>query len=231
MRPKVGSIKNRSKIMIDGYTFEIEKLLEFGFVKKGRQYCYSRQILQNMFEIKISVEMNGQTSWEVWDLDTHEIYSLVKIPTVSGAFVGKVRMACDEVFNEIIERCGRIEIFKSQYTKLVQKYVLEKYGNEFEHLWEKFTDNAVFRRCDNKKWYGAVLTVSKNKLGLDGEDKIEVLDLRGTPEDIQRIVDGKKYFAGYHMNKKHWFTICLDGSVAIEEIYHRIDDSYMLAKK
>ena len=36
---------------------------------------------------------------------------------------------------------------------------------------------------------------------------------------------------GYHMNKKHWFTICLDGSIAIEEIFCRIDESFALAKK
>jgi predicted DNA-binding protein (MmcQ/YjbR family) len=33
------------------------------------------------------------------------------------------------------------------------------------------------------------------------------------------------------MNKKHWFTVVLDGSVPIKEIYKYIDISYELAKK
>ena len=36
---------------------------------------------------------------------------------------------------------------------------------------------------------------------------------------------------GYHMNKKHWYTICLDGSVEPVELYQRLDLSYKLAKK
>lgn len=34
---------------------------------------------------------------------------------------------------------------------------------------------------------------------------------------------------GFHMNKKHWNTIMLDGSIADEEIFRWIDDSYHLA--
>ncbi len=216
---------------LDEYTFDIEKLLQFGFKKVDVLYCYSQKILYGTFELRISVNAQGRADWDVWDLEANEIYSLVKISTVSGAFVGKVRLACEAIFQEIITKCGNAEVFKSPYTKLVQKYVQDKYGDKFEHLWEKFPDNAVFRRSDNKKWYGAVLTVAEDKLGLRGNRRIEVLDLRGSPEDIQHLIDGKKYFAGYHMNKKHWFTVCLDGTVDIEEIYHRIDESYLLVKK
>ncbi len=217
--------------LLDGYIFDIKLLLQFGFEKNGANYYYFRQILDKAFELRIVVNENGEPQWDVWDLATGEIYPLVKISTVSGAFVGKVRLAVEEVFQEIIEKCGKSEVFKSQYAKLVEQYVFEKYGDKFEYLWEKFPDNAVFRRCDNNKWYGAVLTVGRNKLGLSGEGKIEVLDLRGEVEEIVRLVDGERYFPAYHMNKKHWFTVCLDGSVDIEEIYQRIEMSYQLAKK
>jgi predicted DNA-binding protein (MmcQ/YjbR family) len=33
---------------------------------------------------------------------------------------------------------------------------------------------------------------------------------------------------GYHMNKKHWNTVTLDGSLPDEEIFAMIDDSYSL---
>ena len=37
---------------------------------------------------------------------------------------------------------------------------------------------------------------------------------------------------GYHMNKKHWVTICLDDfAVPIEELFCRIDESFALATK
>ena len=36
---------------------------------------------------------------------------------------------------------------------------------------------------------------------------------------------------GYHMNKKHWNTICLDGSVPDDELLAMINDSYDLVVK
>lgn len=33
---------------------------------------------------------------------------------------------------------------------------------------------------------------------------------------------------GYHMNKKHWNTLLLDGSVPLNEIKRQIDNSYAL---
>jgi len=41
----------------------------------------------------------------------------------------------------------------------------------------------------------------------------------------------KKYSAvtpGYHMNKRHWNTIVIDGSIPVAEIKAMIDDSYEL---
>ena len=36
---------------------------------------------------------------------------------------------------------------------------------------------------------------------------------------------------GWHMNKKNWYTIILDGRIQTEEVCTRIDESYRLAKK
>jgi predicted DNA-binding protein (MmcQ/YjbR family) len=33
---------------------------------------------------------------------------------------------------------------------------------------------------------------------------------------------------GYHMNKRHWNTVVLDGTIADAEIYGMVDDSYSL---
>ncbi|NJP07180.1 MAG: MmcQ/YjbR family DNA-binding protein [Chloroflexaceae bacterium] len=37
--------------------------------------------------------------------------------------------------------------------------------------------------------------------------------------------------AGYHMNKRHWNTITIDGSIADDELLAMIDDSYQLVVK
>lgn len=122
-------------------------------------------------------------------------------------------------------------IWKNDYTKKVISYVHQTYGDELEFLWPKFPNNAIWRRKDSGKWYAALLVVSKKKLGIDSDDIVEIIDLRMDPEMLTFLVDNKKYYPGYHMNKRHWCTIILDGSVPLEEIYTRIDESFVLARK
>lgn len=207
------------------------KLVEYGFVQQGDKYIYRQAIVSNQFDLRVSIFADGKIQTQVVDLNTEEEYRLHLIEGVVGEFVGKVRSECLKILQTMAESCFEDRIFKSKYVNEIICYIKEKYQDNFEYLWEKFPDNAIVRRSDNKKWYAAILTVEKNKIGLEGKEKTEVIDLRKIPEEIKELVDGKRYFAGYHMNKKHWLTICLDGSVDLSEIYRHIDESYILAKK
>ena len=75
-----------------------------------------------------------------------------------------------------------------------------------------------------------MLTISRRRLGFDSDKTAEIINLKGRTEDIERLVDNKRYFPGWHMNKKHWFTVVLDGTVILSEICKRIDESYLLVK-
>lgn len=205
------------------------KLLAFGFTKSGADYVYKTHLLDGQFCLKISVSNEGEITTKVTELPTEEPYTLHLLEGANGPFVGRVKEEYEKILQEIGEKCFEIDVFKSDYTKNVLEFVRLEYGDEPEYLWEKFPDNAVLRRKDTSKWYAAILTVAKNKLGLTGSEKIEVIDLRILPDELQALIDNKKYFPGYHMNKKHWLTIILDGSVPLEEIYSRIKDSYKLA--
>ena len=76
-----------------------------------------------------------------------------------------------------------------------------------------------------------LLTVSKRKLGINSDEVVEIIDLRIKPDEIENLIDNEKYYPGYHMNKKHWFTVILDGCVSIKDICSKIDESYRLAVK
>ena len=75
------------------------------------------------------------------------------------------------------------------------------------------------------------MTVGMDKLGFNSSGKVCVIDLHALPNRVSGVVDGVKFLPGYHMNKKSWYTIRLDGSVGIEEILPLIDESYALAVK
>ena len=124
-----------------------------------------------------------------------------------------------------------MNIFCGEHSEPVVQHIKNKYGDELEFLWPRFSDNAVVRNKQNRKWYAVFLRISESKLGLKGDNKIEIIDLALPPEMISNLVDGEKFFEGYHMNKKHWLTIHLDGSVSATEICNLVDISYELSLK
>jgi len=142
----------------------------------------------------------------------------------------KVYKAYSEILAKIQKECSEDEIFKANYTKEIINYVKNKYEDKLEFLWEKSPKNAVLRRKSSNKWYAVILTISKRKLNLDSDEIIEIINLHNNPEEIEKLIDNKKYFPAYHMNKKYWCTICLDRTVELKEIYKLIDISYKLAK-
>src|SRR5699024_443842 len=111
------------------------------------------------------------------------------------------------------------------------KYVKEKYNDELEYLWKKFPNNAIWRNKKNNKWYGALLVVKENKLGIKSNKFVEIIDLRCQKENINKIIDNKRFYPYYHMNKNNWITIKRDNSVETKKIFELIDNSYNLSLK
>ncbi len=209
-------------------TVNAENALLFGFMQRENEYVYETSILDNLFLLQIIISPEGNVDTKVIEKATNEEYTLYKTSAV-GSFVGAVRDAVKEILIEISDKC--FDIFKSAQTKEIISYVREKYGDELEFLWEKSPHNAIWRRKDTAKWYGAILTISKSKLGIDSEEKAEIINLHIQPEKMASLLKSGNYFPGWHMNKKSWFTIILDGSISTEEICRHIDESYLLAKK
>ncbi len=134
------------------------------------------------------------------------------------------------MLQDILDQWYYQSLFMSEQAQNIIEYVRKTYGDELEFLWDKYPRNAIFRHQENKKWYGAMLSVSKRKLGISSDEIVEILDLRNSFEKVEKIVDHKKYYPGWHMNKKYWYTIILDGSISLKDIYKCIDESYQMTK-
>ena len=86
-------------------------------------------------------------------------------------------------------------------------WIRQQYGTEPEYPWHDW--NAVLRHNDNKKWYGLVLEVSADKLGLPEAGIIDVLNVKSDPLLIGSLRGQDGYFPAYHMNKEKWLSIQL----------------------
>lgn len=206
-----------------------KKLEEFGFRLIDNSYYYQTSLLKNQFKMSVKINLDNSIFTEIIDTETNEPYILYLIEKRSG-YSEKVYKTYSQILEKIQKECFEDEIFKANYTKEIVAYIKNKYRDELEFLWEKSPKNAVVRRKSSKKWYAAILTISKRKLNLNSDEIIEIINLHNSPEEIEKLIDNKKYFPAYHMNKKHWCTICLDGTVELKEIYKLIDISYELAK-
>ena len=112
-------------------------------------------------------------------------------------------------------------MFKSDFARRIIEFARKNWGDELEFLWKQFPDYAVLRRKDTQKWYAVLMRLPRRKLGLDSDETVEIIDLRRTSE-----TDDPRFLPGYHMNKKSWMTIVLDGTVSFDEITGILSSSY-----
>lgn len=206
---------------------DYNKLIEYGFIKKDNAYCYQKEICNKEFLVDVFVNENKQIS-RLIELENNEDYVLVDTNS-KGNYVGKIREEYENILNNIANNCFIKEVFKNKQTNEIINYIKDKYGDELEFLWEKFDNNAIVRRIDNKKWYGLFGIISLDKLGIDSHKEVEILNVRC--DNIENVVDNKTIFLGYHMNKKHWITIILNNNMSTKNIINLLDKSYNLANR
>ena len=107
-------------------------------------------------------------------------------------------------------------------------YIKKKYRVSPEYPWRKYDGNAVFRHTDNNKWFALVMDVDASSLGLPGGASVDVIDLK--IDDLffrDMLIREDGILPAYHMNKMHWITVLLDGTVPDEKVYDLLDMSFL----
>lgn len=108
----------------------------------------------------------------------------------------------------------------------LEEYILNNYSAEPDYPWIKYPNYEVFRHTSNKKWFALIMDVPQNRLGLQGEDVLQVVNFKCDPVLLGSLLDEKGFFPAYHMSKASWITVSLDGSVEDEKIKMLLDMSF-----
>ena len=109
----------------------------------------------------------------------------------------------------------------------IYEYVKKQYGTVPEYLWKESPESAVLRH-KNGKWYAVLMQVEKSRLGLEGDTKVDIIDVKCDPDMVGLLTETYGFLPGYHMNKKYWITMLLDGTVSEAKILDFLDMSYDL---
>ena len=110
----------------------------------------------------------------------------------------------------------------------VLEYVKKKYKVLPEYPWRKYDGSAVLRHKDNKKWFALLMGVQGDKVGLPGTVYADVINLKVDDMLFRDVIlreDG--IMPAYHMNKMHWISVLLDGTVPENMVFDLIDRSFL----
>ena len=151
--------------------------------------------------------------------DVNERYQLFDIPTTSSSIAQALREEASELaFQWMHPEQSDIEEARHKWTKWMTENIVPYYGNPFEK-----TDAMGFMVEDKGKWYGLMMEVPLQKLGVTSQANALILNVKIHPEDKERLIAHDGIFEAYHMNKKHWISIalnvCSDDALIKECIY------------
>ena len=104
-------------------------------------------------------------------------------------------------------------------------------GVEPDHPFADDMTTAVFRHANNRKWFALMMTISKSRLGIQEDGMIDVVNLKCAREVMDTLFQEEKgIYPAYHMNKNHWITVLLDGTVSDNTLQWLLSISYDLTK-
>ena len=201
------------------------KLEKYGFVKEKDMCKFSKEFMDNTFRADIVVFTSGEFNGKVIEVEYDEEYTNFRIEGEIGKFVGKVKSNYVSILEDIKAKCFDSKYFVFNQTNRISNYIFDKYGDKPEFLWDKYPDYGIFRNSKNKKWYGLIMDIDKNKI-CDGTGEVEILNVKLNKELVSKLLKEKGLYKAYHMQKINWITIVLDDTLDDEKIMELIDISY-----
>jgi len=107
------------------------------------------------------------------------------------------------------------------------KYIEDNFGVTPEFPFKKYPRYAALKNRHGK-WFGLVMNVPAQKLGLSGTTDLEILDIKVDPEFGELLRSKPGFLPAYHMNKEHWLSMVLDKATDEALLFQLLDDSYNL---
>lgn len=109
-------------------------------------------------------------------------------------------------------------------TEHIRKYLLSKPFTEMQY---PFGEGIEVYKVKGKMF--ATLSLGKMGKGGEGDNAHWWMNLKCDPDEAVMLRDiFKSVIPGYHMNKRLWNTVILDGSVPKGEIERMMDNSFNL---
>lgn len=211
-----------------------DRAIAYGFLPDGRDLFLCRDFLSGDFRAEIRIAPDGTVRGRVIDKMNDEEYAPLRAAGMQGAYVSSVRAAYEEILSSIAAACCEDFPFASDQANRIANAIRKTYGVEPDFPFDDGRDRSagVFRHADNDKWFGLIMRVKKSVLaGESDPERIDVMNLKAEPERIPELWKTSGVYPAYHMNRKYWISVALDGRLDDEAAMALIADSFRLTQK
>ena len=103
-----------------------------------------------------------------------------------------------------------------------------RFGSEPAYLWVRAPRAAALRHPSNRKWYAVIMDVPRACLGLEGEGRVDIVNVKSDRVSLGSLRLRAGILPGYHMNKERWLSLLMDGTLDDETILTLVERSYAL---
>jgi len=181
---------------------------------------------------EIFIEDNEVSDFVNLDKSTlayHKILNALQKPLKLILFYGKPGCGKTFLLNKIkvdLEKKVRVvfvpQPFLTDQANRIAREAEKLFGDKIDFPFSTAPDYGVFRNPENRKWYGIIMNIPKSKIekqgraaSLSADDAIvEIINVKIDPEKSIELKKRRGFYDAYHMSKKNWITIALDGSVS-----------------
>ena len=211
--------------------FSTGRLENYGFINKEACYSLSKEFMDGDFTAEIRVYENGSVRGRVIDNMVGEEYIPLRMPNYTGAFVGSVREAYEQLLSDIADKCCTEVSFVSDQSNRIAALILDRYSVEPDFPWDEGDKNpaGVFRHGSNNKWFGLLMNIDRRHLDKSSdEETVDVINLKADENRTAALHKIKGIYPAFHMNHSKWISVTLDDTLDDRDVMDLVDESFRL---
>jgi len=207
----------------------------FGFTRKASGWVYRESFLNGAFVAEIHIDDRGHLTGRVIDADLEEDYLPFRVKTDVGDYVASVRQGYADILQKVARACYKSAPFASSQANRIASLILSRYHESPDFPFSTYPDCAVFRFDGTGSWYGLVMPVRFSKISgvpkasPEDDPVADVLNLRVGENRVGEATSHPGFYPAYHMQKKAWVSVVLDGTPDDQTILAYLDISRIFA--
>lgn len=193
-------------------------------------YAYPVMLMKGEFSLKVTLIDDETFGTIVTDTETGEEYTLHKASDAQGEFVVQLREQYRSALRDAAAACGISPPKTGPLPADIVPLIRREFGDEPDRVFADHPEYAVWRVPESGKWYAISLGTTLDKLGIPSKDPAELLNVKVPPDLIEELIDNVHIFRAWHMNKKHWISILIDGTFPQKRIIELVGNSLELVR-